>query len=74
MHVALKFLNVKRIDQTIYYVTPLGHHGSDLKNNKLIISYHEPINDIQKMIMSDTMMAKRLKRSIILVAHIKQER
>jgi hypothetical protein len=40
MHVALKFLNVKRIDWTIYYVTTQkATHGSDLKNKKPVISY-----------------------------------
>jgi hypothetical protein len=77
MHVALKFLNIKRIDWTIYYITTQkATHGSDLKNKKHVISYHicEPINDIQKTIMSDTMMVRMLKKSIIHVTHINQER
>jgi hypothetical protein len=75
MHVALQFLNIKHIDWTIYYVTTQkATHGSDLKIRNLSFHIHEPINDIQKTIMSDTMMAKRLKRSIIHVAHINQER
>jgi hypothetical protein len=44
------------------------------KIRNLTFHIREPINDIQNTITSDTMMVRVLKRSIIHVAHINQER